>query len=185
VLSRRAFGSSVAAVACGSGMPAAAVAAHALDLAMMPAAAHKEAMRLAIREARGNPAFPFGAVILRAADRRLLAAGVNNGSANPTFHGEIVAIGDYVARHGNSGWGEAILYTTGEPCAMCMSAMAWAGMGGVVWGTSIENLRRFGIDQILIPATAVIAAAPFYHGASLGHVLAGETDALFRDRKRA
>jgi hypothetical protein len=34
-----------------------------------------------------------------------MATGVNNGSANPTFHGEIVAIDDYVARHGNRGWG--------------------------------------------------------------------------------
>jgi tRNA(adenine34) deaminase len=184
VLSRREFGSSVAAVACGSGMHAAA-AAQALDLAAMPAALHEQAMRLAIAQGRGNPAFPFGAVILRPADRRVMATGVNNGRANPTFHGEIVAIGDYVARHGNSGWANAILYTTGEPCPTCMSAMAWAGMGGVVWGTSIEKLRQFGIDQILIPATAVIAAAPFYRGAILGPVLAGETDALFQDRKRS
>ena len=83
-----------------------------------------------------------------------MAAGVNRGSVNPTFHGEIVAIDDYVARHGNQGWAEAILYTTGEPCPMCMSALAWAGMGGVVWGTSIADLNRFGIDQIMIPANA-------------------------------
>jgi hypothetical protein len=36
---------------------------------------------------------------------------------------------DYVARHGNRGWDEAILYTIGEPRTMCMSAMVWAGMG--------------------------------------------------------
>jgi hypothetical protein len=35
-----------------------------------------------------------------------MATGVNTGSANPTFHGEIVAIDDYVARHGNRGWSE-------------------------------------------------------------------------------
>jgi tRNA(adenine34) deaminase len=154
-----------------------------LDLTAMPPAVHEQAMRSAIAQGRANPAFPFGAVILRAADRRVLAAGVNRGRDNPTFHGEIVAISDYVARHGNSGWADAILYTTGEPCSMCMSALAWAGMGGVVWGTSIEKLRQFGINQILIPATAVIAAAPFYHGAILGHVLDAETDALFRERK--
>jgi tRNA(Arg) A34 adenosine deaminase TadA len=113
-----------------------------------------------------------------------MATGVNKGAANPTFHGEIVAINDYVARHGNRGWDEAILYTTGEPCPMCMSAMAWAAMGGVVWGTSVEQLREFGIRQILIPATTVIGASPFYHGEILGHVLQAETDALFRDRQR-
>jgi tRNA(adenine34) deaminase len=129
--------------------------------------------------------FPFGAVIVRQGDARVMAAGVNRGSMNPTFHGEIVAIDDYVIRHGNQGWAEAILYTTGEPCPMCMSALAWAGMGGVVWGTSIADLSRFGIDQIMIPANAVIAAASFYRGFILGGVLRAETDALFRDRKRA
>lgn len=141
--------------------------------------------RLAIAEARGNATFPFGAVIVRQADARVMAAGVNRGSVNPTLHGEIVAIDDYVARHGNRGWAEAILYTTGEPCPMCMRALAWAGMGGVVWGTSITDLSRFGIDQIMIPANAVIAAASFYRGFILGGVLRAETDALFRDRKRA
>ena len=66
---------------------------------------------------------------------------------------------------------------------MCMSAMVWAGMGGVVWGTSIEQLRQFGINQILIPATTVIGASAVYHGEILGHVLQSETDALFRNRK--
>jgi tRNA(Arg) A34 adenosine deaminase TadA len=114
-----------------------------------------------------------------------MAAGVNKSAANPTLHGEIVAINDYVAHHGNRSWDEAILYTTGEPCPMCMSAMVWAGMGGVVWGTSIEQLRQFGINQIMIPATTVIGGSAFYHGEILGHVLQTETDALFQNRKRS
>lgn len=169
----------------GNPTPPAVVSSHQLDLAGMPLPVHERVMRLAIAEARGNTTFPFGAVIVRQADARVMAAGVNRGSANPTFHGEIVAIDDYVARHGNQGWAEAILYTTGEPCPMCMSALAWAGMGGIVWGTSIADLSRLGIDQIRIPATAVIAAAPFYRGSILGGVLRAETDALFRNRKRA
>ena len=185
--SRRAFGSSVAVIACGCSMPTASVAASVrpIDLSAIPASAHEEAMRLAIAEAHGNRAFPFGAVIVRARDRHVMATGVNKSTHNPTFHGEIIAINDYVARHGNRGWDEAILYTTGEPCPMCMSAMVWAGMGAVVWGTSIEQLRQFGINQILLPATTVIGASEFYHGGILGHVLEAETDALFRNRKRS
>ena len=185
--SRRAFGSSVAAIACGGSLRAASAAASPppIDLSAIPVSVHEQAMRLAIAEARGNPGFPFGAVIVRAADGRVLATGVNKGALNPTFHGEIVAIDDYVARNGNRGWSEAILYTTGEPCPMCMSAMVWAGMGGVVWGTSIEQLRQFGINQISIPATTVIGASAFYRGAMLGHVLQAETDALFRNRQRS
>ena len=113
-----------------------------------------------------------------------MATGVNNRSANPAFHGEIVAINDYVARHGNRGWDEVILYTTGEPCPMCMSTLVWARVGGVVYGTSIEKLQQVGIEQILLPATTVLAAAPFYRGGILGHVLQSETDALFVNRQR-
>jgi tRNA(adenine34) deaminase len=184
--SRRALGSSLAVIACGCSLPTASAGASVtIDLSVIPTSAHDEAMRLAIAEARGNPAFPFGAVILRAADRHVMATGVNKSAANPTFHGEIVAINNYAARHGNRGWDGAILYTTGEPCPMCMSAMVWAGMGGVVWGTPIEQLRQFGINQIMIPATAVTGASAFYRGEILGRVLQAETDALFRDRKRS
>src|SRR5689334_18904905 len=93
--SRRAFGSYVAAVACSSSLPATAASPRSIDLSAIPVSVHEQAMRLAIAEARGNPAFPFGAVILRAADRQVMATGVNRGAANPTFHGEIVAINDY------------------------------------------------------------------------------------------
>ena len=67
---------------------------------------------------------------------------------------------------------------------MCMAALAWARAGGVVYGTSIDTLQKLGIDQILLPATAVMGAAPFYTGQILGHVLSPETDALFMNRQR-
>jgi tRNA(adenine34) deaminase len=184
MLSRRALGLSIGAITCGPGLTAGSVSAASLELTAIPLPVHEQAMRLAIAAARANLFFPFGAVIVRAADREVMATGVNNGSANPILHGEIVALNDYVPRHGNRGWGEVILYITGEPCPMCMSALAWARIGGVVCGTSIEKLQQVGIDQILLPATTVIAAASFYHGEILGHVLQSETDALFVNRKR-
>ena len=67
---------------------------------------------------------------------------------------------------------------------MCMSALIWAGIGGVVYGTPITTLAQYGINQILIPSATVSGASPFYHGFILGRVLEVETDALFRNRKR-
>jgi tRNA(adenine34) deaminase len=147
-------------------------------------AEHEAFMRLAIEAARGNPAYPFGAVIVRPDSGEVLARGVNTSRDNPILHGEIACMNDYVARHGNAGWDAAVLYTTGEPCSMCMSALVWAGIGGVVFASSIEAIRRSGISQIDISAEAVAAAAPFYHGVLEGGVLAAETDRMFMDRQR-
>ena len=155
-----------------------------IDLDAIPMATHERLMRLAIDEARKNPAFPFGAVIVRLPDEAVVAAAANRSFDNPTLHGEVAAINDYVARNGHQGWDETILYTTGEPCPMCMSAIIWAGIGGVVWATSIATLKSVGFHQIDIDSPAVAAAAPHWSGRILGGVLAAETDRMFAERPR-
>jgi len=184
MLSRRTFGSLMRAAASVGGAAASSASTAALDLDAIPLVTHEAAMRLAIAAAKANPFYPFGAVIIGAADRAVLAQGVNSGKTNPILHGEIVAINDYAAHHGNQGWADGILYTTGEPCPMCMGAIVWAGIGGVVYGSSITTLAEVGIPQIMIDASAVRDAAPFYHGRIVGGVLRAETDALFRNRQR-
>ena len=181
---RRTFGSLMGAAACVGGEAASSASAPTLDLGAIPLAAHEAAMRLAVAAAKANPFYPFGAVIVGVADRAVLAQGVNSGKTNPILHGEIVAINNYAARHGNQGWADGILYTTGEPCPMCMSAIVWAGIGGVVYGSSITTLAEVGTAQIMIGASAVRDAAPFYRGRIMGGVLRAETDALFRNRQR-
>jgi tRNA(adenine34) deaminase len=147
-------------------------------------AQHERSMRAAIEEAHGNPAYPFGAVMVRPETGEVVAKGVNNSRENPILHGEIACMDDYVRRSGNRGWASLVLYTTGEPCSMCMSALVWAGIGGVVFASSIDGIRRAGIDQIDITAKTVADAAPFYKGLLLGGVLAAETDQMFLDRER-
>lgn len=85
-------------------------------------------MRLAIEQAMKNPAYPFGAVIVNEITGEVMAEGTNSAALNPTHHGEMVAIDDYVKKHGNQDWARMTLYTTGEPCPMCMSAIAWCGI---------------------------------------------------------
>lgn len=155
-----------------------------IDLDAIPPETHERFMRLAIEQARKNPAFPFGAVIVRMQDGQVLAAAVNRGAENPTLHGEIAAIHDYVARNGHQGWPDTVLYTTGEPCPMCMSAIIWAGIGGVVFATSIEELKAAGFDQIDVAAPEIAASATFWNGDIRGGVLAEETDRMFAERPR-
>ena len=58
-----------------------------------------------------------------------MATGWNKqSSGDPTLHGEIVAIRNYSSQYGNLGWEDTTLYTTGEPCPMCMGAIIWAGI---------------------------------------------------------
>jgi tRNA(adenine34) deaminase len=104
--------------------------------------AHERAMRLAIAVARRNPRFPFGAVMVRAADGSLLAEGVNDSRLSPVLHGEIACINAYVAALGNVGWEDTVLYTTAEPCPMCMSALIWAKIGGVVYASPLAIVTR-------------------------------------------
>ncbi|AUH53477.1 nucleoside deaminase [Chromobacterium sp. ATCC 53434] len=137
-------------------------------------------MRLAIKQARQNTHYPFGAVIVHEESGRVLAEGVNDIGAIPFLHGEMAAIQNYCQRHGNRGFGETTLYTTAEPCPMCMSAIMWSGIPRVVWGTSINGLIRTGYNQILIPAERVARSSTFYRPLMLtGGVLEEETDALF------
>ncbi|HTR88070.1 MAG TPA: nucleoside deaminase [Reyranella sp.] len=148
-------------------------------------ARHEQAMRLAIAQGRRNPYWPFGAVIVRADTGEVMAEGVNSHD-NPVLHGEIVCINDYVARHGNKGWADMVLYTTCEPCPMCITALIWAHIGGVVFGTgNFDGLAKAGLDAIKISARDVIDATPFGPKPMLlGGVLAAETDAMFLNRKR-
>jgi tRNA(adenine34) deaminase len=180
MISKRAFLGSAGALICVAvGRPASAQQAPAVAMVQ-----HERYMRLAIEEARMNPGHPFGAVIVRPQTAEVMARGVNDTRANPTLHGEIACMNDYVRRHGNRGWPQLMLYTTGEPCPMCMSALVWAGIGGVVFATSIDGIRRAGIEQINITARTVIEQSPFYNGALLGGVLSPETDRMFLDRTR-
>ncbi|HWE74600.1 MAG TPA: nucleoside deaminase [Stellaceae bacterium] len=162
-----------------------APAAAADRLAAISTASREKAMRRAIAVAKRNPTYPFGAVITRIAGGQMVAEGVNASGTNPMLHGEVAAMNDYLHRHGNKDWAEMVLYTTAEPCAMCMSALVWAGIGGVIFGTSLAGLKHAGIDQIDIPAQTIAAASPFWHGEITGGVLANETDALFAHGRKS
>src|SRR5438309_1024648 len=101
----------------------------------------KQFMRIAIEEAR-RADFPFGAVIVR--DGRVLARGRNLGRSqdDPTAHGEMVAIRRCLAAHGGAALKGATLYTSGEPCAMCMGAILWCHIGRLVFAASVQQTRE-------------------------------------------
>ena len=134
-------------------------------------------MRVALEEAR-HADFPFGAVIVR--DGSVIARGRNLGRTtdDPTAHGEMVAIRRCLADHGSAALRGSTLYTSGEPCAMCMGAILWCHMGRLVFAASIAQLAT-KIDQIMISSAELAVKAPLAPIEITGSVLADEAIAQF------
>jgi tRNA(Arg) A34 adenosine deaminase TadA len=142
------------------------------------AAQDERFMRLALAQAR-RADFPFGAVIVR--NGQLLARGRNLGRTNgdPTAHGEMVAIRRCLAAHGSRSLHGSTLYTTGEPCAMCMGAILWCRVGRLVFAASVQQLST-KISQIMVSSSEIAAKTPFAPIEIKGGVLADEAMALFK-----
>jgi tRNA(adenine34) deaminase len=144
---------------------------------MAPLPEDETYMRLALAEAAQGD-FPFGTVIVR--DGKVIAQGHNIGmrSNDPTAHGEMVAIRGFLAERPAAELQSTTLYTSGEPCPMCMSAILWCGIGRVVFAASIEELST-RIGQIMVTSRTIADAAPFATISITGGVLADEALALF------
>ena len=135
-------------------------------------------MQLAIDEA-AKADFPFGSVIVK--NGEVLARGHNRTDAerDPTAHGEMVAIRAFLAQHGPDALKGSTLYTSGEPCCMCMGAIIWCGIGRVVFAASISQLAA-KIGQIMLTAEDIAAKAPFASIDVTGGVLDGDAIRLFK-----
>ena len=145
-------------------------------------------MRAALDEARAALAHddvPVGAVVVR--DGEVIAARHNERelTGDPTAHAEVLALRDAGSRLGNYRLSGASLYSTVEPCLMCLGAAIHARIARVVYGA--PDAKAGGIARL----EAVRAAgADFNHRfATAGGVLAGEAATLlldfFRERRAA
>lgn len=90
---------------------------------------------------------PFGAVLAR--DGRIIGEGHNHvvPGRDPTLHAEVVAIRDACARAGTHDLSGAILYTSCEPCPMCLGAAWWARCAAVVYGNGRAEAAAIGFDD--------------------------------------
>jgi tRNA(Arg) A34 adenosine deaminase TadA len=142
---------------------------------------HESRMRLAIGQARRNPDHPFGAVLVDRHTGVVVAEACNAVENSPLLHGETAVIDGLARRQAGVRWRDLTLYTTAEPCPMCAAAIAWTGIGEVVFGTRIETIAGLDVPQILLACADVLRAAPFYRGRLVIGVAADLTDQLYRD----
>ena len=136
------------------------------------------------REAEAAGGEPYGALIANSRST-IVAEGRNHASRDPLWHGETSAIANLSRLVNTSVYdiaGNLTLYTTAEPCPMCMGAILWSGFSTVVYGTSIPYIAAQGRDQIAVRADAVASAAPFRNITIIGGVLRNETDPLYARR---
>lgn len=110
---------------------------------------HETFMRRAIELARHGAlerrdGGPFGAVVVR--DGEIVGEGWNQvvAQGDPTLHGEIVAIRAACARLGTHDLGGCVLYTSAEPCPMCMAACHWARLDAVYYASTCADAKEFG-----------------------------------------
>jgi tRNA(Arg) A34 adenosine deaminase TadA len=99
--------------------------------------------RLSIEQGGG----PFGAVVARS--DLLLASGHNRVvlDTDPTAHAEIVALRAAAAKLGTHDLSGCTLYTSCEPCPMCLGAALWARVDAVVYAASRADAARGGFDD--------------------------------------
>lgn len=87
---------------------------------------------------------PFGTIIVK--DGEIVGRGHNRVlvNADPTAHGEVTAIRDACKRLGTHDLSGCELYTTGEPCHMCLCACLWANISKVYYGCTIADNGMIG-----------------------------------------
>ena len=123
------------------------------DLAHMTALAAFTARSMVTANPR-----PFGAAIVHTRSSRLLLRALNavKQQCDPSAHAEVRAIRLATRRLGKVSLAGYTLYTTCEPCPMCMSTALWARLDRVVYGATIADANCH-CNQIQIPATEVAA----------------------------
>lgn len=112
-----------------------------------------ELMRKAIELSQENVANgggPFGAVIAR--EGQIIATGVNRVTANhdPTAHAEVNAIRNACSRLKTFNLSGCEIYTSCEPCPMCLAAIYWAHIDKVYYANDKNDAKEIGFDDSFI-----------------------------------
>jgi tRNA(Arg) A34 adenosine deaminase TadA len=132
------------------------------ELTMAPLNTHEAFVRQAIAlasQARDNGNHPFGALLVLGGEVVLTAMNSVNTDRDPTGHAETNLIARAIRQLSPEQIGRAILYSSCEPCAMCVGKMYWAGVRSVVYALSAEELAVLAGPDFLVPCRDLFARA--------------------------
>jgi guanine deaminase len=107
----------------------------------------RRAIALATENVLSGTGGPFGAVIVR--DGKIIASGVNQVTStnDPTAHAEVVAIRAACKALGDFQLHGCEVYTSCEPCPMCLSALYWSRCDAIFYGNSAADAAAAGFDD--------------------------------------
>jgi guanine deaminase len=110
----------------------------------------RAAIRLSLSKMRANGGGPFGAVVVRKG--KIVGRGWNQVTAtnDPTAHAEVTAIRDACRRLKTFQLDDCQLYTSCEPCPMCLSAIYWARFRKVYYANTRKDAAKIAFDDDLI-----------------------------------
>jgi guanine deaminase len=110
----------------------------------------RHAVRLSAERMREGAGGPFGAVIVK--DGKVIAEGWNRVTStnDPTAHAEVSAIRDACQALGTFSLKGCDIYTSCEPCPMCLAAIYWARLDRIFFANSREDAAAIGFDDALI-----------------------------------
>jgi guanine deaminase len=110
----------------------------------------RRAIALAIQNVESGSGGPFAAVIVR--DGKIVGEGVNTVTTglDPTAHGEVSAIRAACKALGTFSLAGCELYTSCEPCPMCLAASYWARLDAIYYGASAGDAARAGFDDAFL-----------------------------------
>jgi guanine deaminase len=112
------------------------------------------AIQLALENVRSGSGGPFGAVIVTEKDGSVVAEAANRVTAtnDPTAHAEVLAIRQACQKLGLFELRGCHLYTSCEPCPMCLGAIYWARIDKVYFGSLAADAAKAGFDDSAIYA---------------------------------
>ncbi len=107
----------------------------------------QQAIALATENVVSGRGGPFGAVVVK--DGKVIAVGANQVTASndPTAHAEVVAIRNACTALGTFQLDGCAIYTSCEPCPMCLAALYWSRCAAIFYGNSAEDAARAGFDD--------------------------------------
>ena len=123
---------------------------------------HEQFTRQAIAlagQARGAGNHPFGALLVVDGEVVLTAMNSVNSDRDPTAHAETNLVAAAIQQLSPNQLGRAVLYTSCEPCAMCVGKMYWAGIRSLVYALSAEDLAVLAGPDFLVSCRDLFARA--------------------------